>query len=364
MFHDLVRGLSPLEYSFPPLNSPMTSTPVAILGATGMVGQRMVALLAEHPTLQVAAVAASQRSAGKTYAEASNWVLEGDAPTEIGLMVVRPCDPAEMPGGVKIALSALDAAVAGPIEEAFRDAGWAVVTNASAHRHQPDVPLIVPEVNPDHLSLLDRQGPGCIVANPNCCAIPLSLTLAPLQERWGVEAVCVSTWQAVSGAGYPGESAWDMVGSVHPHPGAEEEKLAHEPLKILGTADQAADFPISARCVRVPVADGHLLSVQVRLTGSPSAAEVAEVFQSWQGNGPDLHTCPRPPLAVTTRRHRPSPRHDIGRGGGMTVTVGRIEDCAVMGIKYFALGHNTIRGAAGAAIANAELLVVSGRLPQ
>ena len=340
----------------------MTSTPVAILGATGMVGQRMVALLADHPALHIAAVAASERSAGKTYAEASNWVLEGDAPASVGAMVVKSCDPAQMPGGVKIALSALDAGAAGPIEEAFRAAGWAVVTNASPHRHDPNVPLIVPEVNPDHLSLLERQGPGCIVANPNCCAIPLSLTLAPLHEKWGVEAVCVSTWQAVSGAGYPGESAWDMVGSVHPHAGAEEEKLGIEPLKILGSTTAPADFPISARCVRVPVADGHLLSVQVRLTGSPSAAEVSEVFKTWQGNGPELHTCPRPPLHLTTRRHRPSPRHDVGRGGGMTVTVGRVEDCPVMGVKYFALGHNTIRGAAGAAVANAELLVATGHI--
>jgi len=341
----------------------MSSTPVAILGATGMVGQRMVALLDKHPALHIAAVAASERSAGKPYAQASNWVLEGDAPAEVGPMVVRTCEPGQMPAGVRIALSALDASVAGPIERAFRDAGWAVVTNASAHRADSDVPLIVPEVNPGHLSLLDRQGPGCIIANPNCCAIPLALTLAPLHEKWGVEAVCVSTWQAVSGAGYPGESAWDMIGSVHPHPGAEEEKLGIEPLKILGSATQPADFPISARCVRVPVADGHLLSVQVRLTGSPSAAEVAHALSSWQGNSPELHTCPQPPIHLTTRRHRPSPRHDVGRGGGMTVSVGRVEDCSVMGVKYFALAHNTIRGAAGAAIANAELLVATDRVP-
>jgi aspartate-semialdehyde dehydrogenase len=369
MFHESVRGMAHLEasrcsslYPLHPSPPPMSSTPVVILGATGMVGQRMVALLADHPALHIAAVAASERSAGKTYAEASNWVLEGDAPDAVSQMVVRSCDPAQMPGGVKLVLSALDAAVAGPIEAAFRDAGWAVVTNASAHRDDPTVPLVVPEVNPDHLSLIDEQGPGCIVANPNCCAIPLALSLAPLHERWGVEAVCVSTWQAVSGAGYPGESAWDMVGSVHPHPGAEELKLSQEPLKILGQASTPADFPISARCVRVPVADGHLLSVQVRLTGAPSAAEVLEVLRAWQGAGPELHTCPRPPLHITTRRHRPSPRHDVGRGGGMTVTIGRVEHCSVMGVKFFALAHNTIRGAAGAAVANAELLVATGRI--
>jgi aspartate-semialdehyde dehydrogenase len=342
---------------------PMSPTPVAILGATGMVGQRMVALLSAHPGFQIAAVAASERSAGKTFADATNWVLEGDCPTSVADMMVRSCGPDAMPGGVRIALSAMDAQPAGPIEAAFRDAGWAVVTNASAHRQDDDIPLIVPEVNPDHLSLLDRQGPGCIVANPNCCAIPLALSLAPLHERWGVTAVCVSTWQAVSGAGYPGESAWDMVGSVHPHAGAEEAKLAIEPLKILGGVDAPAQFPISARCVRVPVADGHLLGVQVRLEGSPSAAAVAAAMAEWQGNGPELHMCPRPPLRITTRRHRPSPRHDIGAGGGMAVTVGRIEECDVMGVKFFALGHNTIRGAAGAAIANAELLLKMGRVP-
>ncbi len=341
----------------------MNPTPVAILGATGMVGQRMVALLNAHPGFQIAAVAASERSAGKPYAEATNWVLEGDCPPEVAKMIVRSCGPDAMPGGVRIALSAMDASPAGPIEAAFRDAGWAVVTNASAHRGESNVPLIVPEVNPDHLSLLDRQGPGCIVANPNCCAIPLSLSLAPLHERWGVKAVCVSTWQAVSGAGYPGESAWDMVGSVHPHAGAEEVKLGIEPLKILGRPDAPAEFPISARCVRVPVADGHLLSVQVRLDGDPTAAEVSTVMTQWQGHGPELHMCPRPPLRITHRRDRPSSRHDIGIGGGMTVSIGRIEDCAVMGVKYFALGHNTIRGAAGAAIANAELLLKSGRVP-
>jgi aspartate-semialdehyde dehydrogenase len=257
----------------------------------------------------------------------------------------------------------MDATPAGPIESDFRKAGWAVVTNASAHRADPDVPLIVPEVNPDHLRLLDRQGPGYIVANPNCCAIPLALALAPLHERWGVEAVCVSTWQAVSGAGYPGESAIDMIGSVHPHPGDEEAKLSIEPLKILGEIDTPADFPISARCVRVPVIDGHLLSVQVRLTGAPSPEAVSEAMTQWRGNNPDLHTCPRPVLHLSPRRDRPSPRHDVGRGGGMTISIGRVEACSVMGVKFFALGHNTIRGAAGAAIANAELLLKMGRVP-
>ncbi|MAY80833.1 MAG: aspartate-semialdehyde dehydrogenase [Deltaproteobacteria bacterium] len=340
-----------------------SSVPVVVLGATGMVGQRMIALLSNHPVFHIAAVAASARSAGKTYAEASNWVLEGNCPADVGQMVVKNCDPKEMPGGVRIALSAMDRAVAGEIESAFADAGYAVVTNAASHRFTENVPLIVPEVNPDHLAMLDRQGPGCIVANPNCCAIPLALTLAPLHKRWGVEAVCVSTFQAVSGAGYPGESAWDMVGSVHPHAGNEEEKLAIEPLKILGSMDQSADFPISARCVRVPVADGHLLGVQVKLKGNPSAAEVLAEFESWQGNGPDLRSCPRPPLAFSQRRDRPSSRHDVQAGGGMTITIGRVEDCPVMGVKYFALGHNTIRGAAGAAIANAELLLVQGRVP-
>jgi aspartate-semialdehyde dehydrogenase len=337
--------------------------PLAILGATGMVGQRMVQLLQNHPRFEIAALAGSERSAGRPYGEATTWRLPGDMPAGLADMIVRPCTVDGMPAGVRLVLSALPSDIAKVAEPAFRDAGHAVVTNASALRMDPNVPLIVPEVNADHLSLIDRQGPGFVVANPNCCTIPLAMALAPLHERWGVEALTVATYQAVSGAGYPGESAWDMVGSVHPHPGDEEEKLAEEPAKILGTPHAAADFLLSARCVRVPVADGHLLAVHVKLKGNPTISEVDGAMRGWTGKAPPLPSCPTPPLRFTTRRDRPSPRFDVDAGGGMQATIGRLEACPVMGIKFYVLGHNTIRGAAGAAIANAELLDALGRIP-
>lgn len=330
-----------------------------------MVGQRMVELLDAHPWFRLVAVAASERSVGRTLAEAAPWRLPGEMPKRAAGLVVRPCEPSALPSGVRLVLSALDASVAGGIETAFRDAGHAVVTNAGALRGDPAIPLVVPEVNPHHLALLDRSGAsggGYVVANPNCCVIPLVMVLAPLHRAFGVRAVTVATWQAVSGAGYPGESAWDMVANVHPHPGSEEAKLATEPLKILGTPEAPADFPISARSVRVPVADGHLLGVHMSLRGDPSPRQVADCLRAWNGNGPELPSSPRPLLRLTDRRDRPSPRFDAGAGRGMAVTVGRIEPCPVLGVKLYALAHNTIRGAAGAAIANAELLVKQGRV--
>lgn len=338
--------------------------PVVILGATGMVGQRMIAMLEGHPQLRLAGVAASARSAGRPYAEATTWRLGGRMPAGVAGMPVLPCSPEAMPPGVSMVLSALDAGPAATLEPEFRAAGFAVITNASPARSDPAIPLIVPEVNPHHLSLLDGQGPGFIVANPNCCAVPLAMVLAPLHARWGVEAVMVATWQAVSGAGYPGESAWDMVGNVHPHAGDEEQKLAVEPQKILGAPGEPAGFAVSARCVRVPVADGHLLSLSVRLQGAPPLEEVEAALRGFTSAAPPLPSSPRPLLELHAARDRPSPRFDAMAGGGMAVSVGRLERCAILGVKMFALGHNTIRGAAGAAIANAELLIATGRLPQ
>ena len=344
-------------------DAPTSPIPVAVLGATGMVGQRMVQLLDGHPWFQVAALTASERSAGRPYADAAAWRLTGRAPASVAAMPVRSTDPHGLPGGLRIAFSALDGGVARPMEEAFREAGWLVISNASAFRSDPDVPLVIPEVNPHHVALLDRRpGQGGILTNPNCCAIPLAMVLAPLQARWPVQALTVATWQAVSGAGYPGESAWDMIGSVHPHPGDEEQKLASEPLKILGLPGTPLQFPISARCVRVPVADGHLLGMHLRLQGDPDPDEVAHALAGWTGNGPDLPSSPRPLSVVDDRRDRPATRFDVDQGGGMAITVGRVERCAVMGVKLYALAHNTIRGAAGAAIANAELLVRLGRV--
>ena len=333
----------------------MSKTPVGVLGATGMVGQRLIQLLHDHPWFELAAVCASERSVAKRYDQACTWRLE--PPEPVVDLPVLPCSPKALPG-VRVVLSALPSSTAHETERAFAAAGFAVVSNAGAFRMDPTVPLVIPEVNPDHLSWLNRQaGPGFIVTNPNCNAIPLTIALAPLHHRWGVEAACVSTWQAVSGAGYPGESAWDMVANVHPHPGDEEEKLAQEPQKILD-----ADFSLSARCVRVPTADGHLVGVQVKLREEASPEEVRQALRDYR-SPVDLPSSPSPLIHVLEGRDRPQPRLDVGRGGGMAVTVGRVERCEVMGIKLYCLAHNTIRGAAGAAIGNLELLHARGLLP-
>jgi aspartate-semialdehyde dehydrogenase len=342
----------------------MSRIPVVVLGATGMVGQRMVERLARHPVFEVGALCASSRSEGRPYRESAAWRLASEPHGGVGDMKVLPCDPRRVPPGIRAALSGLDAAAALDIEGEFRAAGFAVVSNASAYRRSPDVPLVIPEVNADHLRLVRRQpGPGYIVTNPNCSSIPLTLVLAPLHRSFGVEAVVASTWQAVSGAGYPGESAWDMVGNVHPHAGDEESKMASEPLKMLGSMEAPATIPISARCVRVPVADGHLVSAQIRLRGNPGVDEVIGAIRAFDPKIPEIPSSPRPLFRFTERRDRPSPRFDADAGDGMAVTIGRVEPCAVMGVKLFCLAHNTIRGAAGAALADLELLHALDMLP-
>ncbi len=337
-----------------------------MLGATGMVGQRFVQLLRDHPRFELTTLAASDRSAGRPYADASPWRLDGDPPHPD--LVVVPCTPdAVRP---RLVFSALDSGVAGPVEAAFRDAGHVVVSNASAHRLTAGVPLLIPEINPSHLDLVAnelRAGRGAVVCNPNCTSVPLTVALAPLHRTWGVAAVVAATWQAVSGAGWPGESAFDMLGSVHPHAGDEEEKVALEPGKILGElrADghvEPAAFTISARCVRVPVVDGHLVSASIRFRGpTPPIDEILAALRELRGPVP-LHSSPDPLVRLTTRRDRPAPRPDADAGGGMAITVGRVEPCAVMGVKLYALAHNAIRGAAGGAIANAELIDAAGLL--
>lgn len=317
-----------------------------------MVGQRLLQLLDTHPYFEPVFLGASRRSAGKTYAEASRWRLAGQVAPRFAQQMLHECDPENLPDAVKIVFSALDGSVAGPIESAFKNAGCFVISNASAWRMAPDVPLIIPEINASAMALLGDKPQSGIIANPNCCVIPLCLALAPLHNAFGVEAAIVSTYQAVSGAGYPGESAWDMVGTVHPHAGNEELKLAEEPPKIL-----SAEIDISARCVRVPVADGHLLGVNLKLSQQVSPEAAMECLSSWQPEIPQLPSSPNPVLQLMTQRDRPSPRFDIHAGNGMAVSVGRVEKCPIMGLKLFALGHNTIRGAAGAAIINGELLV-------
>ncbi len=336
----------------------MATTPIAILGATGMVGQRMIELLSHHPNFHIAYLGASPRSAGKSYHSACTWRLSTPCPESIKEMTVGSCAVDAVPKDCRLVFSALDSSVAGEIELSHASVGRFVISNASNHRMNPTVPLIIPEINPEDIALVNQQSTkGGIVTNPNCCAIPLALSLAPLQELGTIEACVTSTWQAVSGAGYPGESAWDMVGTVHPHAGNEEEKLAEEPCKILH-----ANFPISARCVRVPVADGHLLSVQVKISGNPTPEQAIQTWEAWNERVSDLPSSPRPLFVLHPQRSRPSPRLDIHLGQGMAISIGRVERCSVMGLKYYVLAHNTIRGAAGAAIANAELLLQRGFL--
>lgn len=333
---------------------------VAILGATGMVGQRLVQLLHDHPTLRAAELCASDRSAGKPYGEAAPWRLEGEPRMQDHL--VLPCDPARVRS--RVVLSALDRAVALDIEPAFRDRGYRVISNASAFRMAEGVPLVIPEVNPDHVELV-RGADGYIVTNPNCTCIPAVVALAPLHAAFGVEAVTVASYQAVSGAGYPGEPSWDILGTVHPHAGDEEQKVSEETRKLLGRrvggAVALAPFPVAARCVRVPVVDGHLVAVHAKLRGDPPVAEVVEAMRAYRAPQ-RLPSSPEPLIHLATRRDRPNPRLDVMAGGGMAITVGRVEPCEVMTVKFFALAHNTIRGAAGAAIGNAELLLERGLL--
>lgn len=343
--------------------------PVVVLGATGMVGQRMLSLLRGHRDLTVVALAASERSAGKRYRDAATWRMPGEPFAGFGEMQVIPCTPSEIASVVPrgaIALSALDTAPARELERPLSALGFHVVSNASAHRMDEDVPLLVPEINADHLALIDTQGvPGSLLTNPNCTAMPVVLPLTPIHRALGVEAVCISSWQAISGAGYPGESAFDLADNVHPHAGNEEEKLMAEPQRILGEISggrvKPAEFVTSARCVRVAVSDGHLVSLQVRTRSPASPAEIVELLSSWDP-GVQTSMSPHPVLVHREMRDRPQPRLDRDTGGGMAVTFGRVERCPVMGIKLFALAHNTLRGAAGAALQNAELLVQSGRV--
>ena len=340
-----------------------------ILGATGAVGQKFVELLDGHPWFEVTAVAASGRSAGRAYREAVNWLGSSPIPEAVGDLVVRT---AEAPLDCDFVFSGLDASVAGDVETAFARAGYPVISNARNHRMDVDVPLLVPEINPGHLALIDRQeyGPGgFIVTNPNCSTVGLAMVLAPLQTAFGVESVLVTTFQALSGAGYPGVASLDALGNVVPYIGGEEAKLASEPRRILGALGpdgvEDAGITISPQCNRVPVVDGHLECVSVRFARKPaSLEEVAETLGTFAP--PDdvvgLPSAPDRPIRVLTAPDAPQPRRDVMAGRGMTVSVGRIRPCEVLDVKLVLLVHNTIRGAAGGAILNAEILVRTGRL--
>ena len=337
---------------------------VAILGATGTVGQKFVLLLQDHPQFRIRELVASARSAGKAYGEVCSWKQDSPIPPDIADMTVKSLeDDLTAP----TLFSGLDSSVAGEAESAYAGAGHFVVSNSKNHRMDPDVPLVIPEINSDHLALVKTQpGRGAIVTNPNCSTMFLTMALAPLQERFGIEAVQVTTLQAISGAGYPGVPSMDILGNVIPYIGGEEDKVESESQRILGTLrDQRiepAPFPVSAQCTRVPVFDGHTESVSVKLRGNPSPTQVAEALADFRGMPQErrLHSAPAQPVIVMTEKDRPQPARDVRREGGMATLVGRIRECPVLGIKFIAMGHNTVRGAAGAAVLNAEAALELG----
>jgi aspartate-semialdehyde dehydrogenase len=329
----------------------------------------MVSLLSGHPSLRLAEVAASERSQGKTYLEATRWILPGDVPREARGLVVKSVEEAL---GSRLVLSALDAAVADVVEPLHAARGRLVVSNTKSFRMKADVPLLIPEVNADHLALLDLQewaaAGGGIVTNPNCVVVGLAMALAPLHRAFGIDAVCVTTLQALSGAGYPGVPSLDAQGNVIPFIDGEEEKIETEPGKILGTLDGGrvvpAAFPISVSVNRVAVRDGHTESVFVKLSRKASLGEIRETLEGFSGEPQrlGLPSAPPRPIVVRDERDRPQPIRDVEAGHGMVVSVGRLRPDPVYDVRFTLLVHNTVRGAAGAALLNAELLAATGRL--
>ena len=345
----------------------MDAIEVGVLGATGVVGQQFVSRLSRHPWFRCTWLAASERSEGKAYKSVAPWKLTTPIPGGAADRIVEGCVPGK---GPKVVFSGLDASVAGDIEGAFAAAGHIVVSNARNFRMDPLVPLLIPEVNADHLKLIAEQRQskgwqGAIVTNPNCSTIVLAMALAPLRA-FNIRAVVVSTMQAVSGAGYPGVPSLDILGNVVPFIGGEEEKMQSETLKILGSDGGRTLYPavVSAHTNRVPVIDGHTMTVSVAFEQKPSIEQIKEALRNFAGRPQELWlpSAPQPPIVVTEEQNRPQPRLDADLGGGMAVTVGRVRECPVMHAKFVALGHNTVRGAAGAAILNAELMHAEGLL--
>lgn len=344
--------------------------PVAVLGATGAVGQTFIRLLNGHPWFTVAEVAASERSAGKPYREAAQW-LEGELPAYVADLTVQPCDPSKVRS--RVVFSALDSSAAGDVEPAFAKAGAMVLSNAKNYRMAEDVPLVIPEVNAQHLRLLGTQrsargwpATGGIVTNANCAATVAAMALAPLHETFGVTRVFVVTMQAVSGAGYPGVPSLDALGNVVPYIADEEPKLERELNKMLGRYENgaiiSAKFIVSAQCNRVAVEHGHMTCLSVELERSAPVEQVARAFEAWIGDpvACGLPSSPDRPLVLTAQPDRPQSRRDVNAGRGMAVTVGRLRPDPLFHVKLVALGHNTIRGAAGGSILNAEVLVRQG----
>ena len=346
-----------------------TKYPIGILGATGMVGQRYIQLLENHPWFEVAWLAASDRSSGKPYGEAAKWRLDTPLPERIANMTVAAAEPE---GAPKTIFASVDAAIAREMEPRFAAAGCAVLSNSSAFRMAPNVPLVIPEINAEHLHLIEEQpwrkeSGGYMVTNPNCSTIGLVMALKPLEERFGIEQIFVTTMQAISGAGYPGVASMDILDNVVPYIGNEEEKMEEETLKLLGKLEGHGVTPLAARisasCNRVAVVDGHTESVSIKLK---KAATREEILAAWAEFDPlagqGLPTAPQPPVVWVPQVDRPQPRLDRNHGKGMAVTVGRLRPCGLLDWKFTALSHNTIRGAAGATILNAELLASLGKL--
>ncbi|HEX3740364.1 MAG TPA: aspartate-semialdehyde dehydrogenase [Terriglobales bacterium] len=344
--------------------------PVGILGATGIVGQRFIQMLERHPWFEVAWLAASDRSEGREYGDAARWRLKTPIPASMATMRVSPATP---DGAPKVIFAALDASIAAELEPRFADAGCAVISNSSALRMAKDVPLVIPEVNPDHIKMIEcqswrRKSGGFVVTNSNCSAMGLVLALAPLHRRFELETVMVVTMQAVSGAGYPGVASLDILGNVIPYIAKEEEKMEEETRKLLGSVDGSgfalAPFRMSAQCNRVAVEDGHTESVSVQFKRKAQATEILQAWDEFKGIPQEqkFPTAPEVPVRYLDATDRPQPRFDVEFGNGMTTTVGRLRPCSVLDWKFTLLSHNTIRGAAGAALLNAELLKSQGYL--
>lgn len=359
------------------VTAPARKIKVGILGATGAVGQRFIQLLADHPWFEIAALTASDRSVGKAYGEAAKWLIRGGMPDGVAGMTLTPTEPGSLDPDVRLLFSAIPGGAAGAVESELADAGFAVCSNASAHRMDEDVPLLIPDVNPEHIALVAGQQRrrlaagkkgGYIVTNPNCSSTHLVCALKPLYDAFGLEAVNVVTMQALSGAGYPGVASLDILDNVVPYIGGEEEKIEIEPRKLLGRVSgdgiEYADFLVSAQANRVAVRNGHLEAVSVKLRSKASMEAVAEAFRSYRGEPQrmGLPSAPEPALIVHNEPDRPQPRLDRLAGKGMATSIGRLRPDPLFDYKFIVLGHNTIRGAAGGALLNAELLCAQGLL--
>lgn len=346
---------------------------VGILGATGAVGQKFIRLLQGHPWFEIEALGASERSAGKKYKDAANWIEDVQLPLSIKEMTVKNCEPSEF-SEVDFVFSGLDSSVAGDIEKAFAIAGIPVISNARNYRQHPTVPLLIPEINPDHTELIKTQtftedGSGWIVTNPNCVAVPLSISLKPLHDVFGIEALILTTLQAVSGAGYPGVASLDILGNVIPFISGEEPKVGPETRKLLSTLDGTnlikPEFPVQATATRVPTINGHMISVTAKLKDKPkNIEEIKRAYMNWQNpiSDLDLPFAPKELYKLHQEEKYPQPRLHSDWENGMQLHLGRLREAEVFDVSFVAMAHNTIRGAAGGAILNAELLVKKGFL--